>query len=70
METDQTAVFETSSKSSGSGQCVAVAILADGRVLVRDSKDPDGPVLRFSRDEWVAFVGDDEGGVKAGEFDV
>jgi hypothetical protein len=27
-----------------------------GAVLVRDSKDPDGPVLSFDRDEWRAFV--------------
>lgn len=36
-----------------------------GVVAVRDSKDPDGPKLLFTRDEWKAFVG----GVRAGEFD-
>jgi hypothetical protein len=35
-----------------------------GDVLVRDSKDPGGPVLRFSRLEWQAFLD----GVRSGEF--
>ena len=26
------------------------------QVLVRDSKDPDGPALGFDRDAWRAFV--------------
>jgi hypothetical protein len=46
------------------GSCTDVALTA-GDVLVRDGKDPDGAVLRFSREEWAAFVA----GVKAGEFD-
>jgi len=33
---------------------------------VRDSKDPNGPILRFTREEWSAFVG----GTKEGEFDL
>lgn len=36
-----------------------------GVVAVRDSKDPGGPKLLFTREEWKAFVG----GLKAGEFD-
>jgi hypothetical protein len=35
------------------------------RVFVRDSKDPDGPVLTFNAREWEAFIA----GAKAGEFD-
>ena len=31
---------------------------------VRDSKDPDGPNLRFSREEWRAFTNS----VKRGEL--
>lgn len=38
----------------------------EGSAQVRDSKDPNGPVLTFSRDEWLAFIG----GVRAGEFDI
>jgi hypothetical protein len=50
---------------SGSNGCVEVTIQADG-VAVRDTKDRNGPVLKFSRDEWAAFLG----GVHAGEFDI
>ncbi len=44
--------------------CVRVAVDGDA-VLVSDSKDPNGPVLRFTDDEWHAFVD----GVKSGEFE-
>ncbi|MER7361876.1 DUF397 domain-containing protein [Nonomuraea wenchangensis] len=47
------------------GSCVEVQTLPDGTVAVRDGKDPDGPVLRFTYGEWCAFVG----GILAGEFD-
>ena len=58
-------------------ECVEVTITDDaaavsahkadaGRlILMRDSKDPDGPVLAFTEDEWRAFIA----GVKDGEFD-
>lgn len=39
---------------------------AYGAVQVRDSKNPDGPVLTFTPAEWTAFVA----GAKAGEFDL
>jgi len=48
---------------SGSGNCVEVAF-ADQSVLVRNSRDPLGSVLSFSRQEWMAFL---EGASK-GEF--
>jgi hypothetical protein len=53
-----------SSYSSANGQCTEVALLPDGGRAVRDSKHPDGPVLRFSAEEWRAFLA----GAKAGEF--
>jgi hypothetical protein len=43
--------------------CVEVHI-QDNAVVIRDSKDPDGPTLTFTRDEWVAFAL----GVVDGEF--
>jgi hypothetical protein len=56
-------------KSSFSGAvnpaCVEVGF-AITEVLLRDSKDPRGPVLRFTPDEWAAFVA----GVKNGQFDL
>jgi len=46
-----------SSYSANSGDCVEVAPLPGGGRAVRDSKDPDGPVLRFTAQEWTAFIG-------------
>jgi hypothetical protein len=54
-----------SSLSFSNGNCVEVASLRGGEIGVRDSKDSAGPVLRFTSDEWDAFVG----GVRNGEFD-
>jgi len=56
--------FRTSSRSSG-GECVEVAACVH-EVLVRDSKDRGGPVLRFTPAEWKAFVD----GARDGEFDL
>ncbi|UNO41032.1 DUF397 domain-containing protein [Streptomyces sp. MST-110588] len=47
--------FVTSSHSTLSGECVEVAMNNPGEVAVRDSKDPDGPILRFGAAEWAAF---------------
>jgi hypothetical protein len=54
-----------SSLSYSNGACVEVASLPGGHVGVRNSRDPGGPVLRFTPDEWFAFIG----GVRGGEFD-
>jgi hypothetical protein len=35
---------------------VEVATAADGMVGIRDSKDPGGPVLRFTLSEWRLFL--------------
>ena len=59
-------VWRKSSKSGNDGACVEVANLPNGGRAVRDSKDPSGPVLTFTRREWEAFVG----GAKDGEFDL
>lgn len=42
--------------SSNGGQCVEVAQNLPGVVAVRDSKDPDGPALIFTADEWRSFL--------------
>lgn len=43
------------SRRCESNACVEWAPTDDG-VAIRDSKDPDGAVLRFSRAEWAAFL--------------
>jgi len=50
-----------SSYSTAQGNCVEVAPVREG-TAVRDSKDPDGPILRFPADSWRAFLS----AVKAG----
>ena len=54
-----------SSLSWANGNCVEVAGLAGGGIAVRNSRDTCGPVLRFTPEEWRAFLG----GVRNGEFD-
>ena len=46
---------KSSYSGSGGGECIEVAD-APGAVLVRDSKNPDGPRLAFGRQAWVAFA--------------
>lgn len=50
--------------SMGGGACVELAPVG-GLVAIRDSKDPFGPVLRYTAAEWNAFLD----GAKKGEFD-
>jgi hypothetical protein len=57
---------KSSYSSSNGGQCVEVAVNLPGVVAVRDSKDPAGPALAFTPDEWRAFVA----GALEGEFDL
>ncbi|HZM82210.1 MAG TPA: DUF397 domain-containing protein [Candidatus Limnocylindrales bacterium] len=40
---------------SGGTECVEVAA-RDGIVLIRDSKDPDGPILAVNVRAWRAFI--------------
>lgn len=57
--------FRKSSFSGGSG-CVEVCLLPDGRIALRDSKDPSLPPHHFTAAEWNAFLA----GVRAGEFNL
>ena len=53
--TDSTSQWRKSSRSGGGDNCVEVAPTAEG-VYVRDSKDPDGPILHFQKDPWRIFL--------------
>jgi len=55
-----------SSRSTGNGACVEVKSPATEAVVVRDSKDPQGPVLTFAPEAWSAFVTD----VDRGAYDL
>jgi hypothetical protein len=47
------------------GACVEVRF-AGGEVQVRNSRDPGGPTLSFTADEWTAFLA----GAVESEFDL
>ena len=69
--------WQKTSHSTDGSNCVEVTVTYDTSgsahksgseklYLMRDSKNPDGPVLAFTPAEWDAFIL----GVKDGEFDI
>lgn len=64
MGTEEEAPKWRKSSYSSSGACVEVAPQRE-TVLVRDSKNPQGLVLTFSRDDFADFVA----AIADGEFD-
>lgn len=50
--------------STNNGSCVEISSII-GKIALRDSKDPSGPVLVYTPAEWGAFLD----GAKKGEFD-
>jgi Domain of unknown function (DUF397) len=51
-------------RSGSNGQCIEIASAAD-KIAIRDSKDPDGPILVYTPGEFKAFLH----GTQNGEFD-
>lgn len=47
---------KASYSGSNGGDCVEVAV-SHATVAVRDSKDPDGPRLTFTSEDWHEFTG-------------
>jgi hypothetical protein len=62
---DDVQLWVKSSLSHANGNCVEVAWPSADLIKVRDSKYPQGPVLRFTAAEWSTFVV----GVRNGQFD-
>lgn len=50
------AVWRKSTRSGDNGNCVEVATNLAAVAGIRDSKDPNGPVLVVSRDEFRQFL--------------
>lgn len=59
------AVWRKSTASNPSGNCVEMAGLPGRLVAVRNSRNPYGPALVYTRAEIAAFIA----GAKRGEFD-
>ncbi|MEU8568160.1 DUF397 domain-containing protein [Streptomyces pathocidini] len=59
------AEWTKSSYSNPNGNCVELAKLPGGDVALRNSRDPHGPALIYTRDEVLMFLH----GAKDGEFD-
>lgn len=56
--------WRKATRSIGNGDCVEVAP-ANGQIAVRDSKDPAGPMLRYSAGNWQSFLS----AARQGNFD-
>ncbi|HEY6277560.1 MAG TPA: DUF397 domain-containing protein [Streptosporangiaceae bacterium] len=64
---DRSSLAWRKSRHSGAhGHCVEVAVTSERGLLVRDSKDPDGPVLALTPAQWRAFIAGLRGGAYGG----
>ncbi|MEU4684986.1 DUF397 domain-containing protein [Streptomyces xinghaiensis] len=61
----ESVTWRKSHRSAPGGNCVELAVLPGGRIAVRNSRYPEGPVLVWTREEMAAFVR----GAKDGDFD-
>jgi hypothetical protein len=48
--------WRKATRSAGNGECVEVTSVL-GRISIRDSKDPEGPVVSCSAKAFRAFLG-------------
>jgi hypothetical protein len=47
--------WRTARRSAGNGACVEVAPV-NGQIAIRDSKDPEGPILNYSVRAFRSFL--------------
>jgi hypothetical protein len=66
IDVDRAAWRKSTYSGDNGGGCVEVARNLPGIVAVRDSKDPEGPKLAFTPDQWRAFTAR----IKVGDFDL
>ncbi|MEN8655333.1 DUF397 domain-containing protein [Streptomyces sp. 21So2-11] len=67
MTTDESSRWAKSSYSDNGGNClewVPQHASVAGEFMIRDSKDPEGPVLSFPAASFTGFIA----GIKADEF--
>jgi len=57
--------WQKSNASTSQGNCVEMAPLPEGQVAIRNSRDPQGPALIYTRAEIAALVQ----GARDGDFD-
>ena len=57
--------WQKSHYSNSQGSCVEMALLPGGHIAVRNSRDPNGPALVYTRAEIQALLQ----GAKDGDFD-
>jgi len=61
----QGVIWQKSGRSGPNGNCVECGALPNGKVAMRNSRDPEGPALIYTPDEIEAFIL----GVRDGDFD-
>jgi hypothetical protein len=61
----QDVTWRKSTRSNSQGDCVELALLPEGIIAVRNSRDPAGPALIWTRAEIAAFIR----GARDGDFD-
>ncbi|WP_328506357.1 DUF397 domain-containing protein [Streptomyces sp. NBC_00391] len=49
--------IKSSHSGTNGGDCIEIAPAIPAVVPVRDSKNPDGPVLVINRSAWLSFIG-------------
>jgi hypothetical protein len=65
FDSEVSVTWRKSARSVNDGACVELALMPSGKVAIRNSRDPLGPILLYTQSELYAFLD----GAKKGEFD-